>query len=64
VLLPLLQLVLLQPLRLIARSRGAVAADDEDDAVGRRPITELTTPRAAHGLAAAPTTATPSVTVV
>jgi len=54
-------LLSLQPLRLIARSCGVAA--DENDAAGHRPITELTTPRAAHGLAA-PTTTTLSVTVI
>jgi len=54
-------MLLLQPLRLIARRRGAAAG--EGYAAGHRPLTELTTPRASHGLAA-PTTATPSVTVI
>jgi len=57
----LLLLQLLQLLRLIARCCGA-AADEGDDA-GHRPITKLTNPRAAHGLAAQ-TTETPSVTVI
>jgi len=57
----MLLLQLLQLLRLIARCCGA--ASDEGDAAGHRPITELTIPRAAHGLAA-PTTETPSVTVI
>jgi len=57
----MLLLQLLQLLRLIARCCGA--ASDEGDAAGHRPIIELTIPRAAHGLAA-PTTETPSVTVI